>query len=109
MVASQSLKPVSSKVDYQYKLSRQQCIQLGLVIANHNFIIDNDDRNAHLFGLLYHLLGFLPIASYVVLGKGDTFLRKILFRPMAIGSGGGSVNNHVLIGHVSPRLINNMG
>ncbi len=86
-------------------LRREQAVHLGLVKANHDLIADDDDGHTHLLRFLNHLFGFLPVSRHIVFGEGDTFLRKILFRPMAVRSGGGSINDHVFSRHYSPHFI----
>ena len=82
----------------------QQFVYFTPVKTYDDVFIDDDYGYTHLTGLLYHLLDLVAVLGDIMLGIGNAFLRKILFRLMAVGSGGGAVNRHILFRHSDTSL-----
>lgn len=50
-----------------------------LIETDDHLVADEDNRNAHLTGLAYHLLALLEVLSYIVVSESDAlFLEEIL-------------------------------
>ena len=63
--------------------------------ANDDFLADDNYRNTHLPRFPKHFQGQFQVTVDVVFGEADTLSRKILYRPMAVRSGGRRVNDDI--------------
>ena len=77
----------------------QEFVDLGLVESHQNVPADVEYRDGHLVRLLNHLFGLVPVTGDVIVGVGYSLSRKILFRPLAEGSGGGAVDDYLFVRH----------
>ena len=85
-------------------LFSQQFVDFTLIEPYYYFITNDYYGDTHLASLLDHLFGFVPVLGDIMVSVGKTFARKILFHPVAVGSGWGTVNDNVFVRHASPHI-----
>ena len=84
-------------------LNFQQFREFGLVKADDDiFIIDNDNRDAHLLCLFNHFLGRIPIGGDIMILKLDIVLCKELLHFLTIRSGRCGIDYDYFIRHFQP-------